>query len=84
MVHLDGRFAHPRYRLRRSVPLGYPPSGLGPPRDDECHGFARVVKFDGDAVMGFALLKELTGDEGEKVAEELALTEDDWCDYPDE
>ncbi len=50
--------------------------------DDECHGFARVVKFDGDAVMGFALLTEFTGDEGEKVAEELALTEVDWCDYP--
>ncbi len=50
--------------------------------DDEIASFARVEKFEGDPVMGFACLKELTGAQGEDAAEQLA--DDGWCDVVDE
>lgn len=62
-----------RYDIEEPVEIGQIVSVC----DDECHGFARVVKFEGDPDMGFACLKELTGTEGEKLAEEREL---DWCD----
>jgi hypothetical protein len=47
---------------------------------DEVGGFARVVKFEGDAETGWVCLQELLGEEAEQAAKDLELSYEDWCD----
>lgn len=51
---------------------------------DEVGGFARFVKFEGDAETGWVFLHELVGAEAELAAKDLELSYDGWCDLPDE
>lgn len=51
---------------------------------DEVGGFARVVKFEGDAETGWICLRELVGAEAELAAKDLEFSFDDWCDPLDE
>lgn len=47
-------------------------------------GFARVVKFEGNAETGWVCLHELVGTEAELAAKDLELSLDDWCAPLDE
>lgn len=51
---------------------------------DEVGGFARVVKFEGNAETGWVCLHELVGTEAELAAKDLELSLDDWCAPLDE
>lgn len=51
---------------------------------DETGGFARVVRFEGDAETGWVCLQQLVKEEAEKAAKDLELSFDDWCDPLDE
>lgn len=72
-------------RVRRHVvEETYDVGEVIPITDDELMGFARVVRYEGDAFTGWICLQEIRGEEGEQAAKDLELSYEDWCDPLDD